>query len=210
MKKILSSLCMVSVSLLFFSCQKSDLSDLAIDNESNSNLSIGQEYQGGIIFYLDETKKHGLIAAKEDLGPAAWGCYGTSIPGAQSMEDGFTNTKAILANCNEPGIAARLCDEYVVKEKGANGKIYDDWFLPSFYQLLHIGVGANGAYGICSKQYMVSTEAYGAFYGILINEANSTWAPGISCSNNNTVISNINYTTRPKTISALVRPIRGF
>jgi hypothetical protein len=36
-------------------------------------LKPGDEYQGGIIFWLDETKEHGLIASKQDLsGEADW------------------------------------------------------------------------------------------------------------------------------------------
>lgn len=36
-------------------------------------LQIGDAYQGGIIFYLDETGQHGLIAAKKDItGEADW------------------------------------------------------------------------------------------------------------------------------------------
>ena len=37
------------------------------------HLQLGDEYQGGIIFYLDETNTHGLIASKQDLsGEADW------------------------------------------------------------------------------------------------------------------------------------------
>ena len=36
-------------------------------------LHLGDEYQGGFIFYLDETNMHGLIASKKDLsGEADW------------------------------------------------------------------------------------------------------------------------------------------
>lgn len=36
-------------------------------------LQIGDEYQGGIIFHLDESGSHGLIASKHDLsGEADW------------------------------------------------------------------------------------------------------------------------------------------
>jgi hypothetical protein len=31
-------------------------------------LKVGQEYQSGIIFYVDSTGKHGLIAAPYDIG----------------------------------------------------------------------------------------------------------------------------------------------
>lgn len=42
---------------------------------SNSNVQLqpGAEYQGGIIFWVDESKVHGLIASMEDLsGESDW------------------------------------------------------------------------------------------------------------------------------------------
>jgi len=33
----------------------------------SSAVSIGQRYQGGIVFYVDESRQHGLIAATRDL-----------------------------------------------------------------------------------------------------------------------------------------------
>jgi len=38
----------------------------------NIKLEIGQYYQGGIIFHLDDKAEHGLIAAKTDLGEFLW------------------------------------------------------------------------------------------------------------------------------------------
>ena len=208
MKKLLSAVCMVSVSFLFFSCQKQDLSDLTLDTDLNSrdSLSIGQEYQGGIIFYLDSTGKHGLIASKEDLGPATWGCYGISIPGAQSRDDGYSNTQAILAACNEPGIAARLCDEYVVL---VNGKKYDDWFLPALNQAFNIA-SIKGNYGLCGKTYSVSSEASDSFYGVPVKSENVIWGAGVSCNEDKTLITGMHLTVRPKTSPVLVRPVRVF
>jgi serine/threonine protein kinase len=39
---------------------------------SSSNLKIGQKYQGGIIFQLDNSGKHGKICAEKDLGQFNW------------------------------------------------------------------------------------------------------------------------------------------
>jgi hypothetical protein len=37
------------------------------------SLQLGDEYQGGIIFFINETNTHGLIASKKDLsGEADW------------------------------------------------------------------------------------------------------------------------------------------
>ena len=63
---------------------------------------------GGIVFYVDETGQHGLVAAMEDLGQFEWGCYGTDIAGAdgQAIGTGYQNTLDIVAGCSETPIAA--------------------------------------------------------------------------------------------------------
>ena len=40
---------------------------------SSSNLKIGQKYQGGIIFYLDNSGKHGKVCSESDIGKFDWG-----------------------------------------------------------------------------------------------------------------------------------------
>jgi serine/threonine protein kinase len=37
-----------------------------------TNLKIGQKYQGGIIFYLDDTGKHGKVCSERDIGEFNW------------------------------------------------------------------------------------------------------------------------------------------
>jgi hypothetical protein len=90
--------------------------------------SIGDQLQGGVIFWLDSTGSHGLVSALADMEDyAQYGCSGDSIgPGAEhyGFGTGDTNTAAILAACPTPGIAARLCDNLSV-----NG--YTDWYLPA-------------------------------------------------------------------------------
>lgn len=126
----------------FNSCQKEEMSVLDKEangleqkaNTKNPKYQIGQEFGGGIVVYIDASGKHGLIIGKEDL-IGQWGCYGTLIP---NNADGQTMTNNIIVGCSEPGIAARLCDEYVVYETGNStnsssekGRKYDDWFMAS-------------------------------------------------------------------------------
>lgn len=205
------------ITALLFSCKKNELpipDNLVMDIESckpkdKKNLYVGMEHQGGIIFRLDETGKHGLIVAKEDLGPAPWGCYGTSIPAAQGG-DGLANTLAILANCPEPGIAARLCDEYTVREKGDHGKKYDDWFMPSFGQFTSILYVLKSASGLCQKTYWVSSEAYGDFKAIPIDPKKQAWKINCQCAIPNPDINGIFPQPAGKSGEYLVRPIRAF
>ena len=178
-------------------------------NSQLNSLTIGQEYQGGVIFYIDETGKHGLIAAKQDLGPAPWGSFGATINGARSLDDGITNTKAILTNCNEPGIAARLCDEYVVRDNINKWKKYDDWFMPAFNQFTLIMQQLKESCNFCDKHYWVSTEASGNFQAVPINSANNTWRLSYSCSSQPGLFG-LFFIPDSKTRALFVRPIRAF
>lgn len=91
---------------------------------------------GGYIFYDKGSYSDGwryLEAAPKstEWNNVEWGCPLVEI-GAEAqgtaIGDGKNNTAAIVAGCDEEGIAAKLCDELVVTN---NGTTYDDWFLPS-------------------------------------------------------------------------------
>jgi hypothetical protein len=127
--------------------------------------AIGQEYGGGIIFYLDGTGQHGLIAYPVDLGVFEWGCGGYWdgwVVGAiyWGIGMGQTNTTIIVNGCGTPNIAARVCDNFV-----ADG--YDDWFLPSMSELQLMRQLSSVIGGFVNGQpYWSSTEfSYSAAYG---------------------------------------------
>jgi hypothetical protein len=87
--------------------------------------NIGQNYGGGIVYHLDASKQHGLIAAPADQDTASWGCYLTLIGGTScDMGTGMENTIAIVNGCSDSHIAARICNDLVL-----NG--FSDWYLPS-------------------------------------------------------------------------------
>lgn len=91
----------------------------------DTGIALGSVHQGGIIFYLDGSGEHGLIAAPVDQGDYLWGCEGTSVPGTSTaLGTGQSNTTAIVNACSAPDIAARICDDLEL-----NG--FDDWYLPS-------------------------------------------------------------------------------
>lgn len=90
------------------------------------SVSVGENYKGGIVFYVDMLGQHGFIAAPTDQSAGAqWGCYMVDIMGTDTLiGKGKANTEAIIAACTTPGTAAKICYDLVL-----NG--YDDWFLPS-------------------------------------------------------------------------------
>ena len=73
-------------------------SEATIDNNSCEYLEICFAYQGGIIFYIDETGEHGLVAAMEELGQFEWGCHQEEVNGADGLTigTGYQNTLDII------------------------------------------------------------------------------------------------------------------
>ncbi len=97
-------------------------------------LLYGKTFEGGLIFHIDPMDGTGLIAASVDQSTGAeWGCYDQDVNGAESMEvgDGFQNTSEILSDCDQLGIAARLCNDLELEGKS-------DWYLPSAKELVLI------------------------------------------------------------------------
>ena len=105
-------------------------------------VKIGEYYCGGIVFYLNSSGQHGLIAAKADM-------HGSS-PG---KEDGyFTWADAKVA-----------CHNHV-----SNG--YHDWFLPNKDQLNQLYINRSAVGDFVDKFYWSSTErdasnAWRQFFG---------------------------------------------
>ena len=176
------------------------------DCEGNSIqvLEIGALMNGGIVFYIDETGQHGLVAALEDIGEFfEWGCYGTSISGAdgQAIGTGYQNTMDIVnQGCTtvEGGITAAQA----ALDAEIDG--YFDWYLPSRNELnqMYNSIGYGGLLGniggFVGTEYWSSTEY----------DSNSTWTGTFSQSHAGSVgiwLSNVT-----KQGYARVRPIRSF
>ena len=90
---------------------------------------IGDSYNGGVVFYVDGTGQHGLIAAKDDM------------TGSSGKAEGFFNWYGakVAANTFVDG--------------------YSDWFLPNKEQLNQIYIHRGVLGGIVTTYYWSSSES---------------------------------------------------
>ena len=125
-------------------------------------LEIGLVYQGGIIFWLDATGQHGLIAASDDQSTGiTW--YNETYRYTGSMGDGLyagaMNTVMIvatqLADFQIGNFAAKVCADYSVTYGGVT---YGDWYLPSKYELNLLYLQNAVVGGFAATHYWSSTE----------------------------------------------------
>ena len=139
-------------------------SPYVVSTTSACGLSIGDTYQGGIIFYLDPSGCHGLISAPSDqsTGIQWWnGSYTDTYASGSGLFDGDGNCYRIRASqgncvsCN----AAELCLDLTLNSQS-------DWYLPSKYELnlMYENIGQGNALGLgnvggfANNYYWSSTE----------------------------------------------------
>ena len=79
-------------------------------NFNNYVPSIGEFYQGGIVFWIDPNDStQGLVSDISDLQQSQYGCTGDPLNmyyGSGGMMTGYNYTESIVANCPNPNIAA--------------------------------------------------------------------------------------------------------
>ena len=144
--------------------------------------TIGELYQGGIVFYVDVDGQHGLIAARADQNGGAliqWsnGTNKVTNAGGDGLYAGAMNTALIIAQqtADNPtgNFAAKMAADYSVQENGVDActiadgfthpskyeTCYGDWYLPSRVELdlLYGQKAVVGGFG--NIQYWSSTEA---------------------------------------------------
>ncbi len=146
-KSIFAITSITFIVLGLYSCSK---------KEAANPIVLGNEYQGGFIFYIDNTGQHGLVAYKmpTDIISQGWGCYFTDMPStSETFGQGKNNTTYILSHCSEPNIWARQIDNLSVAG-------YSDWYMPSLeeVQLIYDNLHKQGKGGFVNHTYWTSTE----------------------------------------------------
>jgi hypothetical protein len=173
-----------------------DITNSVISTTGGATLAIGDDHQGGKIFWLDASGQHGLIAATTDQSTGIQWYNGTAKhtgTTGDGLYAGSMNTAMIIAAqlADNPTVnfAAKVCADY----KASDGwNFYGDWYLPSIYELALLYKQKDVVGGFSDvKNYWSSTE-------FNIGNAREVWFGG----------GNQDYGNKNKTHS--VRAIRAF
>jgi hypothetical protein len=105
--------------------------DTAVWNKASKKKHYpGELFGGGIVFRVDSTGMHGLIASLADISAGcAWSNVINVSAKANSNWDGRSNTDSIVAQKNHTSSAAKLCKDYVSEG-------FHDWYLPAIDELI--------------------------------------------------------------------------
>ncbi len=169
--------------------------------------TIGEAYGGGIVFYVYDGGKHGLIAATADQSTGTTWDVASRFTRARAngIGAGLKNTALIIANSilfQNRDNSATVCNEYSVTETvGGITTTYGDWYLPSKYELellfLQRSLDALAG-GFTSIHYWSSTED--------TTEAAAAWTVDFRRTDNNPG----SHTVNKGYNGARVRAIRAF
>ncbi|MCP4706804.1 MAG: DUF1566 domain-containing protein, partial [candidate division Zixibacteria bacterium] len=152
-----------SITQIFTPALNDSIADLRDEIPVTVGLSIGDEYGGGIIFWLDDSGIHGLIAATSDLpGKVSWGDNTiTTDATADGVYAGMSNTDSIIAKQGAADYAVDRCANYSVTTLTTPPEYYDDWYLPSKHELslLYVQKDVVGGFIVNADiSYWTSTE----------------------------------------------------
>lgn len=92
----------------------------------------GKKFEGGIIFYIDDSGQHGLVYAQGDLTPTKITWFDGPIEKAGAFDtgiyDGKRNTEKLVKKFGDGNYPAKLCDDFEFEG-------FSDWYLPSQEEL---------------------------------------------------------------------------
>lgn len=150
---------------------------------------IGDLYQGGKIFYVDNSGLHGLVAALADqISNIQWfnGIYKVTGATGNVVGAGASNTSLIvaaqMADNTTGNFAAKVATDFSVQNDGLtactgalNEICHGDWYLPSRYELNLLYQQKDIVGGFANAEYWSSTEAssYDAWFLVFGNGTNN-------------------------------------
>jgi hypothetical protein len=133
--------------------------------------TLGQSYGGGYVFFIDATRKHGLILSVDNVsgGPYTYGnSNSTAVIGAFSS-DGQNNTTKIIKFYG--GVPKNATPYAALAAKNYKGGGYNDWYLPSaeeFGKIFAVG-NYQSLYNIgADVYYLTSSEDHINYVGIQV------------------------------------------
>lgn len=123
---------------------------------------VGESWGDGIVFYVYDNGRHGLIAAMTDQDPSIQWYNGTkryTNTTGDGIGSGEMNTTLIIAlqtNDNPmSNFAAKVCADYSFTSDGIT---YGDWYLPSKYELAILFIQKSTVGNFVGENYWSSTE----------------------------------------------------
>ena len=145
-----------------------DITNNVVSTTSLCGLSIGDTYQGGIIFYLDQTGCHGLVSAPNDIGTALWwdGIPADTKAHGSGLFEGKYNSMLIEWNQGGTTSASAICSALILGG-------YDDWYLPSIHELnlMYLNIGQGDVLGLGNIGGFNNSFAYWSSTEINANDA---------------------------------------
>ena len=152
---------------------------------------IGEHFGGGIIFYLNNSGDHGLIAASADFEEAIFWSEKDTLNGATdtALGSGAGNTRRIVKIQGFPEFEADTYAALECLELSQNG--YQDWYMPSIGELNKLYENKAIIGGFQQFSYWSSSES----------NTKKAWLKNF---NNGSQVLQV------KTASYAVRPVRKF
>lgn len=125
------------------------------DMQFTAAYTIGENINGGTVFYINGTGQHGLVCAPaEHSNEFKWG-LALTVAGADgtAVGTGYQNTIDIVSSAFGYESSAKICSDLVL-----NG--YNDWFLPSKDELglMYTNLKVIGLGGFDKSEYWSSSE----------------------------------------------------